>query len=81
MNQSKDLVHILKLLDDDSALVRDHVWEKLQANLPAWEPAIRARLGDLPAASRQKIMDLLGNRARTGFRGAWLHWRHLPEDM
>ncbi len=81
MNASKDLVHILKLLDDDSASVRIHVWEKLQANLSAWEPAIRARLSEIPEVSRQKILDLLGNRARTGFRGAWLNWRQLPEAM
>ncbi len=81
MAEDKDLVHILKLLDDESPNVRNRVWEKLEANLPAWEAGIRARLGEIPSVPRRKIMDLLSGRARKGFRAAWLSWRDLPTDM
>lgn len=81
MSENKDLVHILKLLDDESPLVRTRVWEKLEANLPAWEQDIRARLEDIPAPSRKKVLDLMADRARSGFRGAWLGWRELSDDM
>lgn len=81
MFENRDLVHILKLLDDESPKVRGHVWEKLEANLSAWEPDIRARLEDIPAPSRKKILDMIADRARNGFRGAWLGWRDLSDDM
>lgn len=81
MAEDKDLVHILKLLDDESPKVRNRVWEKLEANLPAWEAGIRARLGDIPSLPRRKLMDLLSGRARRGFRASWLRWRELPTDM
>jgi hypothetical protein len=79
--EDKDLVHILKLLDDDSAKVRSRVWEALEANLPAWEAGIRARLDEVPSAPRRKLMDLLSGRARKGFRASWLRWRDQPTDM
>jgi hypothetical protein len=81
MAEDKDLVHILKLLDDESPTVRTRVWEKLEANLPAWEAGIRARLDDLPSAPRRKLLDLLSGRARKGFRSSWLRWREMPSDM
>ncbi|HKP96679.1 MAG TPA: transglutaminase-like domain-containing protein [Fibrobacteria bacterium] len=81
MAEDKDLVHILKLLDDESPRVRDRVWEKLEANLPAWEAGIRARLGGLPSGPRRKLMDLLSGRARKGFRSSWLRWRGFAGDM
>ncbi|MDB5050515.1 MAG: uncharacterized protein JWO30_3586 [Fibrobacteres bacterium] len=81
MADDKDLVHILKLLDDESPKVRNRVWEKLEANLPAWEAGIRARLDELPSVPRRKLMDLLSGRARKGFRTSWLRWRDMPNDM
>lgn len=81
MAEDKDLVHILKLLDDESPKVRNRVWETLEANLPAWEAGIRARLDGLPSAPRRKLMDLLSGRARKGFRVNWLRWRGLPHGM
>lgn len=80
MAEDKDLIHILKLLDDDSPKVRHNVWERLEANLPAWEGHIRARLPELPEAPRRRLEDLLSGRARRGFRRAWLRWRDLPGD-
>lgn len=81
MAEDKDLVHILKLLDDESPTVRNRVWEKLEANLPAWEAGIRARLDDLPSAPRRKLLDLLSGRARKGFRSSWLRWREMATDI
>ncbi len=81
MAEDKDLVHILKLLDDESAKVRTRVWEKLEANLPAWEAGIRARLDEVPSAPRRKLLDLLSGRARRGFRASWLRWRDLASEM
>jgi hypothetical protein len=80
MAEDKDLVHILKLLDDESAKVRTRVWEKLEANLPAWEAGIRARLDEVPSAPRRKLLDLLSGRARRGFRASWLRWRDLASE-
>jgi hypothetical protein len=81
MAEDKNLIHILKLLDDDSAKVRQRVWEQLEANLPAWEGDIRARLPQLPDAPRRRLEELLAGRARRGFRRDWLRWRDLPGDM
>jgi hypothetical protein len=81
MAEDKNLIHILKLLDDDSPKVRQRVWEQLEANLPAWEGDIRARLPQLPEAPRRRLEELLAGRARRGFRRAWLRWRDLPGDM
>lgn len=81
MAEDRNLIHILKLLDDESPKVRNRVWEKLEANLPAWEIDIRARLADLPQAPRRRLQDLLSGRARRGFRTAWLRWRNLHGDM
>lgn len=81
MAEDKNLIHILKLLDDDSPKVRLRVWERLEANLPAWEGDIRARLPQLPEAPRRRLEDLLSGRARRGFRSSWLRWRQLPGDM
>jgi hypothetical protein len=80
MAEDKDLIHILKLLDDESPKVRHKVWERLEANLPAWEPHIRARLPQLREAPRRRLEDLLSGRARRGFRRAWLRWRELRGD-
>lgn len=81
MPEDRNLIHILKLLDDESAKVRNRVWEELEANLPAWEGDIRLRLADLPQAPRRRLEDLLSGRARRGFRTAWLRWRNLGGDM
>jgi hypothetical protein len=81
MAEDKDLVHILRLLDDESPKVRDHVWEKVASNLPAWEAGIRARLDDMPGELRRKLTELLSGNARKGFRNNWLRWRELPSDM
>ncbi|MEO7424518.1 MAG: transglutaminase-like domain-containing protein [Fibrobacteria bacterium] len=81
MAEDKDLVHILRLLDDESPKVRDRVWGELEANLPAWEAGIRARLEEIPSGPRRKLMDLLSSRERKGFRAAWLRWRDMPTDM
>lgn len=81
MAEDRNLIHILKLLDDDSPKVRNRVWEQLEANLPAWESDIRARLPELAQAPRRRLQDLLSGRARRGFRSAWLRWRKLPGDM
>ncbi len=81
MAEDKDLVHILKLLDDESPKVRSRVWEKLEANLPAWEAGIRARLDEVPSVPRRKLLDLLSGRARKGFRASWLRWRGMATDM
>ena len=75
MAEEKDLVHILRLLDDESASVRDRVWEALETNLPAWESGIRARLEDMPPAQRKRVRDLLDQRSRQEFRLAWGRWR------
>ncbi|MBW8889024.1 MAG: transglutaminase family protein [Fibrobacteres bacterium] len=80
MAEDKDLIHILKLLDDDSPKVRHSVWERLEANLPAWENHIRARLPQLADAPRRRLEDLLSGRARRGFRRAWMRWRDLNGD-
>lgn len=81
MAEDKDLVHILRLLDDESPKVRVLVWEKLEVNLSAWEAGIRARLQEIPNPSRRKILDLLSGRARKGFRSLWIRWLGLPGDM
>jgi hypothetical protein len=81
MAEDKDLVHILRLLDDESPRVRDRVWGELEANLPAWEAGIRARLEEIPSGPRRKLLDLLSSRERKGFRAAWLRWRDMPTDM
>lgn len=81
MAEDKNLIHILKLLDDESATVRQRVWERLEANLPAWSADIRARLPELPEAPRRRLEELLAGRARRGFRRAWPLWRELPGDM
>jgi hypothetical protein len=81
MAEDKNLIHILKLLDDESAKVRQRVWEQLEANLPAWEGDIRARLPQLAEAPRRRLEELLAGRARRGFRRSWLRWRELPGDM
>lgn len=81
MAEDKNLVHILRLLDDESPKVRHRVWETLEANLPAWEEDIRARMESLPSAPRRKLEALLSGRARKGFRSSWLRWRDLPRDM
>ena len=81
MAEDRNLIHILKLLDDESPTVRNRVWEQLEANLPAWEPDIRARLPELAQAPRRRLEDLLSGRARRGFRTSWLRWRRLRGDM
>jgi hypothetical protein len=81
MPADKNLAPILKLLDDESPMVRRRVWEQLESNLPAWEGEIRARLAELPGATRRRLEELLAGRARRGFRGSWLRWRELPGDM
>ncbi len=81
MIHDKQIVSLLKLLDDDSPAIRDRVWEKLQANLIAWEPTIRAHLDGLPAPVRKRVQDGLSDQAQRGFRSAWLQWRTLPDEM
>src|SRR4051812_48705218 len=80
MQTDKDLVHILKLLDDDSAKVRGLVWETLQVNLTRWETGIRARLGQLSGDSRKKILSMLDDRVQSGFRTSWGRWRDLTDE-
>ncbi len=81
MSENKDLVHILKLLDDESPKVRMHVWEKLEANLFAWEGDIRAQIGTISGPSQKKLLTLLTDGSRRGFRKSWLHWREIPNEM
>jgi hypothetical protein len=81
MGEERDIIHILRLLDDDSPKVRRHVWERLESHLPAWEGGIRARLPELPEGIRRRLEELLSGRARRGFRQAWPRWREVRGDM
>jgi hypothetical protein len=80
MAGEKDLTHLLKLLDDDSASIRDKVWKALSENLPAWHEPLRLRMQQLPAASRQRIEELLAEKFREGFRAEWIRWRDLTDE-
>jgi hypothetical protein len=80
MASEKDLGHLLKLLDDDSAIIRDKVWHALAANLPAWREPMLRRMEELPDSARKRLEDLLGQKSREGFRSEWIRWRDLPDE-
>lgn len=81
LSDNKDLIHILKLLDDESPKVRSHVWEKLEANLPKWEMDIRSRMEEIPGTSRKRVEAMITDYARNDFRENWLGWRNIDDEV
>jgi len=79
MTDPQKLPHLLRLLDDDSEIVRQSVISELAAYGPNLEREL-ARLKISPT-DRQKelIRELLQESARSRFRNEWSAWRVMPE--
>ena len=81
MTDPQKLPHLLRLLDDDSEIVRQSVITELAAFGPDLEREL-ARLRITPTErQREQIRELLQESARARLKGEWASWRALPETI
>lgn len=81
MTDPQKLPHLLRLLDDDSEIVRQSVISELAAFGPNLDQEL-ARLKISPTErQRELIRELLQESARSRLRSAWAAWRVLPENV
>lgn len=79
MIERSQLPHLVRLLDDESPGVRDHVLRELLAFGPALEDELRACDVALTPAQRGHLTNVLIHyRAMESRRDAWRKWRNLP---
>lgn len=79
MTDPQKLPHLLRLLDDDSEIVRQSVISELASFGPNLEREL-ARLRITPTdKQREQIRELLQESARSRLRSEWASWRVLPE--
>jgi len=81
MTDPQKLPHLLRLLDDDSEIVRQSVIAELAAFGPNLEKELD-RLRITPTErQREQIRELLQESARSRLRSEWASWRVLPESV
>ena len=80
MPDPKELPYLLKLLDDESEVVREAVVKELAAFGESLEEEL-ARLPQSPDTSQQSLLrHILEDYRRDWLRGAWLSWIELKGD-
>ncbi|MFC1477535.1 transglutaminase family protein [candidate division KSB1 bacterium] len=80
MADLKQLPFLLKLIDDESPMVRERVWDELESFGPSLECELD-RLADPPDDTlRFLLRDLILNNRKTIFRKNWLSWLFLHDD-
>jgi hypothetical protein len=81
MTDPQKLPHLLRLLDDDSEIVRQTVISELAAYGPNLEREL-SRLQITPTErQRELIRELLQDCSRARLRSEWASWRALPETV
>ncbi len=81
MTDPQKLPHLLRLLDDESEIVRQSVISELAAFGPDLERELD-RLRITPTEKqREQIRELLQESARSRLRAEWASWRALPESV
>lgn len=80
MPDPKDLPYLLKLLDDESEVVREAVMKELAAFGESLEEEL-ARLPQSPDTSQQSLLrHILEDYRRDWLKGAWLSWLEIEGD-
>lgn len=80
MKDPGQLRYVLKLLDDDSDIVRRAISEELSAYGPNLEDSL-AQLDEPPSQEeRRQIHNLLEAYRRDHLKESWPAWMHLPSD-
>jgi len=80
MPDPKELPYLLKLLDDESEVVREAVAKELEAFGESLEEEL-ARLSQSPDMSQQSLLrHILEDYRRNRLKGAWLSWLELKGD-
>lgn len=78
MSDRDQLPYLVRLLEDESPVVREHVLRELAAFGPALEQELQALGITLPENQLDLLRNVLaGFRVEAGFREAWLCWPHL----
>src|SRR5262245_15822499 len=80
MPDPKQLPSLLKLLDDDSPVVRRAVLRELTAYGADLESEIERLAQPIDAHARQELERLLNEQGRTRLKQAWPQWQRLRGD-
>src|ERR1041385_9572163 len=80
MPDPTQLQHLIKLLDDDSDIVRETVLKELAAYGPSLETEL-IRQHIQPSENEKQIMqDILEGHNRTWLKELWSSWKAIRED-
>ncbi|MFH1023661.1 MAG: transglutaminase family protein [Planctomycetota bacterium] len=80
MPDPRQLPYLIKLLDDDSPMIRKRIVAELRAFGPSLEDEI-VRLPESPTpAQKARLQDILEEHSRTWLRKNWLAWLDIPYE-
>ncbi|HTL70856.1 MAG TPA: transglutaminase-like domain-containing protein [Candidatus Eisenbacteria bacterium] len=79
MPDRKNLPHLLKLLEDDSPVVREAVGRELAAFGPALQDELSKLDPPPPPYQRRAVREFLAERRRNALREAWTPWLDQPD--
>lgn len=81
MAEKRQLPYLVRLLEDDSPRVREHVVRELMAFGSALEQELQAIEPPLPAGQLSLLRSILASyRTTASHREAWLSWPSLPTE-
>lgn len=80
MTQPGELEHLIRLLDDESEIVRGVVVERLASYGPSLEDELRRQHISLSAHERKIMDDLVSEGARAAFQSRWRRWFQMTDD-
>ena len=80
MPDPKQLPYLLKLLDDDSKVVKKAVLKELNGFGPSLEEELARLPEPLTAEQRRTLQNILQERSRDLLKKNWPKWRDLDDD-
>ena len=80
MGSLQQLPHLIRLLDDDSEVVREQIMHELVSLGPSLEHELRRQNIILSPTQQQLISDLLSRSSREWLAGTWESWFAVRED-
>ena len=80
MPDPNQLPHLIRLLDDDSEVVRETVVKELEAFGPALQEELEGMSENVTPEEREALLDVLGKHRRKCLRENWASWFTLPDE-
>lgn len=80
MATAADLPHLVRLLDDDSEIVRENVLTALASFGPYLEIELSRSNISTTAEDRHRLRNMLGQHARQWLKRSWPTWKEVADD-